>query len=403
MKVEGRFRKWKSPLRRPVTTQAPSVPHIFSKLLCGKMECRLSTSTRRAVLKGQMPALISSVISFLSPCLPSTWVGKLGVKDKSRYLFLNLLLKSTEINWRVHWKHRIQGNQDRSALVTLSNFSPRYHPLHLPSLQVLDPTYLLVFCLLSITLGFLAIPHCEFSFPCRQSQSWMYQCIHLAVCFSVKSSCFYFTLFCLFVWKEWTLILVPRSSQASNMHLRVKRKRKTGTIKRATIWMEYRRKSPWTKMMEKEHDRVLDNVVKKATSHYWIPQYFILSSMCISNVINHDLYSTFSYQKKPVVSSTHINMCPLGIKTSHLSVKFPRPSSVKLGHLSLLFCNEITLYLRVVRRRNLPSTRGAWHRILDFYSFVIRRWSLNSCIKKCWSYRNLEKTPGISKIQGVRR
>lgn len=224
------------------------------------MECRLSTSIRHAVLKGQMSALISSVISFLSPCLPITWVGKLGVKDKSKYLFLNLLLKSPEINWRVHWKHRIQDNQDGSGLVTLSSYSPRHHPLHLPSLQVLDPTYLLVFCLLSITvishntLGSLAIPHCAFSFLCRaipELNVSVHTPCSLLLC---EKFLFYFTLFCLFVWKELTLILVPRSSQASNMHLRVKRKRKTGTIKRATIWMEYRRKSPWTKMMEKEHD-----------------------------------------------------------------------------------------------------------------------------------------------------
>lgn len=223
------------------------------------MECKLSTSTRCAVLKGQMPALISSVISFLSPCLPSTWVGKLGVKDKSRYLFLNFLLKNPEINRRVHWKHRIQGNQDGSGLVTLSSYSPHHHPLHLPSLQVLDPTYLLVFCLLSITgishnaLGSLAIPHCAFSFPCRTVPE-LNVSIHTPWSLLLCEKFLFLFYFILSVWKELTLILVPRSSQASNMHLRVKRKRKTGTTKRETIWMEYRRKSPWTKMMEKEHD-----------------------------------------------------------------------------------------------------------------------------------------------------
>lgn len=145
---------------------------------------------------------------------------------------------------------------------------------------------------------------------------------------------------------------------------------------------------------------VLGNVAKEATSHYWIPQYFILPSMCISNEINHDLYSTFSYQKKSVVSSIHINLCPVRIKTSHYQWSF---QDSQMWSLDSYPCYSVmkSHYLRVVRRRNLPSTLGAWHRILDFYSFVIRRWSLNSYTKKCWSYRNLEKTPGISKIQGV--
>lgn len=123
--------------------------------------------------------------------------------------------------------------------------------------------------------------------------------------------------------------------------------------------MEYRRKSPWTKMMEKEHDNSFRQCGQRGNVVLLNSPVLHFVFLCVSNVINHDLYSTFSYQRKPVVSRTHINMCPVGIKTYHLSVKFPRQTNVKLGHLSLLFCNEITLYLRAVRRRNLPSTCGA--------------------------------------------
>lgn len=150
--------------------------------------------------------------------------------------------------------------------------------------------------------------------------------------------------------------------------MRAEEMKAMATMKETMIWMEYRRKRHWTKLME-EHDSNFRQCTLRDNIHYWILWHFILPPLCIWNVTNHDLYSTFRNHRKPVVSSTNISKCPVGVIIFHLSVSFPRQPSVELGHSSLLYCNVIMPHLRVARRRVLRIV-GAWHRILDFYTHL---------------------------------
>lgn len=91
---------------------------------------------------------------------------------------------------------------------------PSNHPLCLPSLQVLDSTCPLVFCVLSLigispsASGSSATPHRGFSFPCRVVPAVNVSILtHLAVCFSLHEKFLPFLLHFLNLWGVQTLIL----------------------------------------------------------------------------------------------------------------------------------------------------------------------------------------------------
>jgi len=58
-----------------------------------------------------MAVLVFSVTCSPLPYLPTTGGKKLGIKDETRYSFLNLTFNNSDIYWHVHLKHRIQGKQ----------------------------------------------------------------------------------------------------------------------------------------------------------------------------------------------------------------------------------------------------------------------------------------------------